>query len=78
MNITINSKDNCPQCRTAIQLVRQKGHEPEVIKLGQDITREQLLELAPGARMMPQVAIDGKIIGSLRDLVDHFNRLDQT
>ena len=31
--------------------------------IGQEWTREQLLEMVPDARSVPQIIIDGKVIG---------------
>lgn len=66
--LTIYSKDDCPQCRTALAMVKAKGQEHEVLKLGVDFTKEELLALAPTARTFPQIAKDGNVIGGISDL----------
>jgi glutaredoxin len=75
--ITVFSKPNCPQCDQAKALLDARGEPYGVVMLdvGQVrsleekyITREELLELIPSARMMPQIMIDGIAIGSLSEL----------
>lgn len=67
--VVMYSMDNCAQCRVALQMLRSKGHEPVTKKLGVDITREDLMKIAIG-RAMPQIEIDGKVIGSVPELRD--------
>ena len=40
-------------------------------KIGTDITREQLLEIAPNAKTAPQIVINGTVVGGYTDLVDY-------
>jgi glutaredoxin len=40
-------------------------------KIGTDVTREELLEVAPGAKTVPQIVINEKLIGGYDDLVDY-------
>jgi glutaredoxin len=37
-------------------------------KIGTDITRDELLEVAPGAKTVPQIVIQHKVIGGYDDL----------
>jgi glutaredoxin len=39
--------------------------------VGVDATREQLLEAAPNARTVPQIIIDGKVIGGYDQLATY-------
>lgn len=71
-NVVLYSMDNCAQCRVALQMLRSMGHEPITKKLGEDITREELLKIAV-SRNMPQIEIDGKVIGSVPELRDWLN-----
>lgn len=66
---TIYSKPACPQCDKAIALLAESNVQYTVLKLGVDYTREELLELIPTARMMPQVLFNGTPIGSYVELV---------
>lgn len=65
---TLYTKDNCPNCDKAKNLLRSMGVPFETLKLGEDITREELLAKIPTARMMPQVMKDGQPIGSFNEL----------
>ena len=40
-------------------------------KIGVDVTREQLLEIAPHARTVPQIVIDGTVIGGYDQLAKY-------
>jgi glutaredoxin len=65
---TIYTKDNCPFCDKAKNLLNQKGIQFNTIKLGTDITREQLLEKIPSARTMPQIMMGETLIGGYKEL----------
>jgi glutaredoxin len=43
----------------------------EEARIGTDVTREELLEIAPHARTAPQIVINNKVIGGYDDLVDY-------
>jgi len=65
---TLYTKDNCSFCDKAKMLLTMKGIAFETVKLGQDITREQLLEKIPTARTMPQIMKDNQLIGGFKEL----------
>jgi glutaredoxin len=73
MKAVICSKDYCPYCDRAKALLTQKGIEYEERKIGSGWTKEQLLESVPTARTVPQIFLDGKLIGGHDDLVKYFN-----
>lgn len=57
-------KENCPFCDRAKALLTQKGKEYDYLTLGIDYELEDLLEIAPNARAVPQIwyiAHDGQI-----------------
>lgn len=67
--IEIWSKPACPQCEQAAAFINAY-HVPVTVKeLGTDFTMEELQERAPDAKSFPQIFDDGKLIGSLDDLV---------
>lgn len=71
------SKDYCPYCVNAKKLLDIKGIAYEERNISQgEWTREQLLEAVPGARTVPQIFIDGKLIGTYDNLKEHFNQID--
>jgi|TARA_B110000977_G_C10743328_1_gene363854 glutaredoxin 3 len=71
MNI-VWSKPMCPYCDMAKNLLDSKGIEYEVRMLGEQWTREQLLEACPGVRTVPQIFLDGQHIGTYDQLKEHF------
>lgn len=68
MKAIVWSKENCPQCDTAKLMLTTHGVEFQENKIGTDYTREQLLEVVPNARSVPQVFIDGTLVGGLNEL----------
>lgn len=52
---TVYTKDNCTNCDQAKQLLSSKGIPFTALKLGEDITRDELLAKIPTARTMPQI-----------------------
>ena len=71
MNI-VYSKEICPYCDMAKNLLKSKGIQFEEKVVGVNFTREELLEAVPNAKTVPQVVLDGKLIGSYEDLKKHF------
>ena len=69
MNITIYTKNSCPNCVTAKSLLKSKG-----LRYGEINVEEQrdalasLLTHHPDARQMPQIFIDGQRVGGLAGL----------
>jgi len=71
MTAVVWSKDNCPYCDQAKALLKQKGIEIEERKIGHGYTREDLLEAVPNARTVPQIFLDGNLIGGFTELKKH-------
>jgi len=72
MIAVIYSKDNCPFCEKAKHLLASHDIEYAENKIGVDITREELLELLPNARTVPQIYLYGNYIGTYDQLVEYF------
>jgi len=68
MKAIVWSKDQCPYCVQAKALLKQKGIEFEERNVSRDWTREQLLEAVPTARTVPQIFIDGELVGGFNEL----------
>jgi glutaredoxin len=62
------TKDACPYCVQAKALLEQQGIDYEEKKIGVDYTREQLLEAVPTARTVPQIFLDGELVGGFTQL----------
>ena len=68
MRATVWSKYQCPFCDQAKALLKQKGIEFEEKKIGDGYTKEDLLEAVPTARAVPQIFLDGELIGGFSEL----------
>jgi glutaredoxin len=68
MKATVWSKYHCPYCDQAKALLTQKGIELEEKKIGDGYTKEDLLEAVPTARTVPQIFLDGQLIGGFTEL----------
>jgi len=72
----IYSKDNCSYCTAAKQLLTQKGLPFVEFKVGQDLTKEMLLEIVPHAKTVPQIYYDEQYIGGYENLVERLKTND--
>lgn len=68
MKAIVWSKNQCPYCDQAKALLTQRGIEFEERKIGDGYTKEDLLEAVPTARTVPQIFLDGKLIGGFTEL----------
>jgi len=65
------SKENCPMCHKAKALLETADIVYAEYVIGVTITREEALEMVPGARSVPQI-FDGKFhIGGYDELVKY-------
>jgi glutaredoxin 3 len=71
MKAVVWSKYHCPYCDQAKALLTQKGIEFEEKKIGDGFTKEDLLEAVPTARTVPQIFLDGQLIGGFTELKKH-------
>lgn len=62
------SQENCLACNQAKTLLDIKGVPYEIKMLGENATKQELLEAVPDARSVPQIFIDGAYIGGLPEL----------
>lgn len=65
--IEIYTKDQCPLCETAKTMLKNKNIPFTEHVIGQDVTREQVLENFPGTRTAPIVVVDGVQIKEVKD-----------
>ena len=72
--IEIYSKPNCTYCVKAKNLVKTLGFEYTEKMFGKDFkTPDELFEaVGKQVRTMPQIKIDGELIGGYNQLVEHF------
>jgi glutaredoxin 3 len=64
----VYSKDNCPYCVKAKNLLKARGIEFTEIKIGVDITRDEFLATFPNARTVPQIILEGEHVGGYDNL----------
>jgi glutaredoxin 3 len=55
-------------------LLRSRSIEFEERNINHEYTREQLLEAVPNARTVPQIFLDGQLIGGFTELRQHLNK----
>jgi len=68
MNVTIYSRENCVYCTKAKMLLTNRGISYKELKLHEDFTREQLLEIFPAVQTFPVIVVDGFNIGGFTEL----------
>jgi glutaredoxin len=68
MKAIVWSKNACPFCDQAKNLLKLKGIEFEERNISTDWTREQLLEAVPDASTVPQIFLDQQLIGGFSEL----------
>lgn len=68
MKAVVWSKYHCPFCDQAKALLEAKGIQYEEKKIGDGFTKEDLLEAVPNARTVPQIFIDGELVGGFIEL----------
>ena len=72
--IVVWSKNNCAYCVSAKGLLKSKGLEFEErnIESG-DWSRDQFFEANPGAKTLPQVWVNGSLVGGFNELKSYFD-----
>ena len=69
--IEIYGKPACPHCDQAKRICEQRELEYKYFQLDTDFTREEVLEMFPGARTFPQIKVNGTSIGGKDQLVTY-------
>ena len=74
MTITIYSKPNCTFCDKSKALVKGLGLTYDEKMFGKDFNSPEELyeEVGKQVRTMPQIKIDGELIGGYNQLVEYF------
>lgn len=64
------SQEYCSYCESAKNLLQSFGYDVEERKIGEggDWTKQDLIEVVPHARSVPQIFIDGQYIGGFQEL----------
>ena len=74
MKYTIYTRADCMWCEAAKKALEIFDEEYEEIKIGVDITREQVMEKFPGVKSIPIILVDGAYIGGYDALTEHFQK----
>ena len=73
MEIIIYSKENCTFCTKAKHMVKNLGLEYIEKKMEDfDSPQKMLEDIGKPVRTMPQIKIDGKLVGGYNQLVEYF------
>jgi glutaredoxin len=75
MKAIVWSTATCSFCKQAKALLNSKNIPFEERLIGTDWTKEQLLEVVPNARTVPQIFIDENYVGGYTDLVSYLSSL---
>lgn len=62
------SQTNCPACQEAKRLLTSFGIEYTEQMIGENVTKKDLIEKVPNARSVPQIFLDGQLVGGLTEL----------
>lgn len=74
MQITMYSKNPCPNCVMAERMLTNSGVAVHKVVIGgnpdkeESITREAFVAAFPDVRIAPALVLNGKYLGSLRDV----------
>ena len=75
MKAVVWSKPACPFCDQAKALLKLKNIAYEEKIIGDGYLKEDLLEAVPGARSVPQIILDEKLIGGFQELKQYFAKV---
>ena len=79
IDVTLYSKDYCPYCVKAKNLLQRKGVQFTEIDITHDeMLQKEMVEKSGGRKTVPQIFIDGRSIGGCDDLyaLDKAGKLD--
>lgn len=71
IDVLVLTKDLCPYCDMAKSLLDRLNIKYTTRNLGSDLTREELMEISPNARTMPQILIGSQVIGGYQELIKY-------
>jgi glutaredoxin 3 len=76
--VKIYTKEGCPYCRRAKELLKGKSVAFEEIDVSNDQKTRDELESSTGFATVPMIFIDGKFVGGANDLseLDESGKLD--
>jgi len=73
MKAIVWSKYHCTYCDQAKTLLEVSGYEIEERKIGDGYTKDELLEVVPNAKSVPQIFVNDEYIGGYTELTNYLN-----
>lgn len=70
-SILIYTKDDCPYCTYAKNLLAENGMPYQESKIGAGILKEEFVSIFPDVKSLPLIIINGQKIGGYNDLVEY-------
>jgi glutaredoxin-like protein len=70
--IAVVARDGCPHCARARKMLEERGYSYEEIQVGRDISQHSLRGLT-GSGSVPQIFINGKLVGGADDLQNYIS-----
>lgn len=70
--VLVYSKKPCPYCEQAKTLLTKKGFNYTELDVTRPDVLDQLRDLVPGVKTVPQIFIDGNHVGGYTELVEYF------
>ena len=68
-NFVVWSQPNCVGCSMAKSLIERSGYQYSELMIGiNGVSKEDFFKAVPNARSVPQVFMDGKLIGGVNEL----------
>ena len=74
MTAIIWSRDGCPPCARAQEMLAERGIGFSVLKLGRDFSREDFIEKFGEGSLVPQIFLDGEHVGGATELKRRLER----
>jgi len=68
--VEIYTKNYCPYCKRAMELLRIKGVDFIEYDVTHDKTKEEEMRSRSGRHTVPEIFVDGQLIGGCSDLFD--------
>ncbi len=79
MTTTVYTKNFCPYCDMAKQLLTEKGVEYKEINISHSANPDAVLkeiQSFTSQKTFPQIILDGNYVGGYTDLRDHYYKTD--
>lgn len=76
-NIVIYTKDDCSYCSRVKKLLTNANWDFKEIKVGRDISREDVKELFPTMKTLPIVVMNDDLLGGYAESKEYYDKITQ-